>query len=79
MDWKKVGDTVAGEWADEPMTWSVPGPPPAYVLTVVDVDGQEWARLSPVGFEWHLPGRGSESWDWLIYNRGPITAGQLAR
>jgi hypothetical protein len=60
------------------MEWSMPTPPPPYVLSVRDGDGHEWKRAAEDGLLWHRNGS-VESWDWLIYNRGVITADELAR
>lgn len=59
------------------MTWAMPDPPPAYVISVRDGDGREWRRYGNAGTLWARGDR-IESWDWLIYNRGPLTEGQVA-
>jgi hypothetical protein len=59
------------------MVWRIPAPPPDYVLSVLDVDGVEWfvdgrTRL------WSDGNSEPTSWDWLLWNRGPLTAGRMA-
>lgn len=61
----------------EPMSWSMPKPPPAYVLSVRDEDGYEWERVDDAGLMWRRD-LALQSWDWLIYNRGIITADEQA-
>lgn len=36
----------------EEMTWRIPGPPPAYIVSVVDDEGNEWHRCGPSGEFW---------------------------
>jgi hypothetical protein len=63
----------------EPMTWEMPAPPPAHVLTVVDDYGVELRRCGPSGLFWRDYGDEPDmSWNHVVYHRGPITAGELA-
>lgn len=65
---------------EPPMRWSMPAPPPVEVLSVRDCDGREWSRESRSGLYWTEGGVGWPAhWDWLVYNRQPLTADELAR
>jgi hypothetical protein len=59
------------------MKWGLPAPPPRYVVSVRDADGHEWERADEAGMSWRC-GSVVQTWDWLIYNRGPLTAERLA-
>lgn len=63
----------------EILQWTMPEPPPWYVLTVVDDDGLEWHREDDTGLHWNYRGGLDwRSWTWLLAQRGPLTAGKLA-
>ena len=63
---------------DEPQVWKMPAAPPADVISVRDCDGHQYERYQSDGEMWLDPGAGRVySWDYLIFNRGPITADEL--
>lgn len=61
----------------EEMIWRIPGPPPAYVVSVIDDEGNEWHRCGPSGEFWRDE-YGRTPWESLVIDCGPLRAGRRA-
>lgn len=63
----------------KPMTWQMPGPPPANVLSVRDAYGRCWESVADTDGLWWRDDTGKDAtWEWLLYHRGQLTADEVA-